>query len=140
MSLRGAIAAMRDEVPLTAASANRREPLEAPLIKAVPSVPRVPPEKAEPEPEARSGIRQGSLSGKMGAFLSGREPGNAMSAHSVRRAVVRFKLVGDQGGGSLLGDFGDSEADLVAELRRRYGARLDCLELTKVDENPRICL
>ena len=43
---------------------------------------------------------------------------------SPKRPIVNFKLHHNQGGGSCLGDFGDSPNEIIAELQLRYGDRL----------------
>lgn len=43
------------------------------------------------------------------------------------RAVLRFKLMADGGGGSLLGEPGKTEAELRDMLVEKYGARLETL-------------
>jgi hypothetical protein len=48
-----------------------------------------------------------------------------VSLVSIWTAAGSRRLIEDQGGGSLLGDFGDTATDLIEELRQRYGNRLE---------------
>lgn len=123
MSLRGAIDAMRGKVPPVRSPGNQGEPLEAPEIKAVPPVPWVPPEKSK-------SVDDGGKPANNIEAQSGKAPEAPKPAPSepTRRAVVRFKLIGNQGGGSVLGDFGDTPTYLAEGLRRRYGERLAGIE------------
>ena len=44
------------------------------------------------------------------------------------RAVVKFRLKGNGGGGSVLGSPGTPREELVADLRTRYGSRLETID------------
>lgn len=48
------------------------------------------------------------------------------------RAVVRFRLKDDQGGGSVLGEPGTPREELVADLQTRYGSRLATIDGAEV--------
>lgn len=131
MSLRGAIETLRGKVPPVPSPRNHGELVEVSKNKAVPPVPSVPPEKTNYGSESRPDPdKTGNPNGEIFTFQVPREPGNPKPTppKPIRRAVVRFKLIGNQGGGSLLGDFGDTSADLVDDLRRRYGERLAAVE------------
>lgn len=62
----------------------------------------------------------------------------AEHVHQVRRSV-RFELRGGQGGGSLLGEPGKSEAELVEILLRKYGTRLATINEQLAPVNCRSC-
>jgi len=44
------------------------------------------------------------------------------------RQVVKFKLIDDQGGGSILGEPGKSRTELVDILKEKYGDRLESIQ------------
>ena len=50
------------------------------------------------------------------------------------RAAVRYRLIEDQGGGSLLGEQGSTEASLLDILHRKYGKRLQTVWSTETRE------
>jgi hypothetical protein len=131
MSLHGAIETLRGKVPPVPTPRNHGELVEATESKTVPSVPLVPLEKLKDASESRQDPdKTGNPNSDIPAFPVQRELGNPKPTppKPIRRAVVRFKLIGNQGGGSLLGDFGDTPAVLVDDLRRRYGNRLAAVE------------
>ena len=49
------------------------------------------------------------------------------------REVVRFTLIDDQGGGSILGEPGKSRAELAGMLKEKYGDRIESIEVLPND-------
>ena len=83
-------------VPVVPGAENEREHANPLNLDAVPAVPAVPGEIEHTE----------------------------VSAAPVQRPIARFRLRGNEGGGTLIGRPSDTHQDLVADLRGRYGERL----------------
>ena len=141
MSLADAIKAMAAKVPPVPPTGNPREPLQATASKGFPEVPPVPPENFNVQSAGSelSGCGQSgndieaandrvlvhvpeyrAQSGKRYSFDLDLPRANLPAL----RQSLRFELIGDQGGGSILGKPGASADEVRAVLVRKYGTRL----------------
>jgi len=93
-------------VPAVPALENNREQSKPLKCRHVPGVPSVP--------AGTTGHRDVASPAKDGM------PCEALP----QRPIARYRLTGDQGGGTLVGRTTDTYGDLVADLRQRYADRL----------------
>ena len=145
MSLADAIRVLNQKVPPVPSPGNPREPLQASNGAGFPEVPPVPSDKSKVQTAGKELIDGGQAGNDLEpandrvvvhvpelTLSTGKKISCDLSVPRENlerlRAVVRFRLKGGGGGGSVLGSPGTPREELVADLQARYGSRLETID------------